>query len=86
MRLFVGALLACGLVGLAREALAQDSGFVERQTKEGQDVRFEDDPLGALPLGTVGNIFDGHRYTRRFELIRPRSTFVPEMLKNVEAL
>jgi hypothetical protein len=86
MRLFVGALLACGLVGLAREAFAQNAGFVERQTREGQDVRFEDDPLGALPPGSVGTIFDGHRYTVRFQLIRPRSTFVPEMLKNVETL
>jgi hypothetical protein len=86
MRLLVGALIACGLVGLAGEALAQDSGFVERRTKDGQDVRFEDDPLGALPLGTVGNIFDGFRYAKRFDLMRPRRTFVPEMLKNIEAL
>jgi hypothetical protein len=83
-----GALLACALVGLASEARAQESwaGFVERQTKGGQDIRFEDDPLGALPLGTVGNVFGGYPPARRLELMRPRQTFVPEMLRAIEAI
>jgi hypothetical protein len=87
MRIFAaGAMLACALVGFARDARAQDPGFAERRTDAGQDIRFEDDPLSGLPLETIGNIFHDFRYTARPALMRPRRTFVPEMLKNVESL
>jgi hypothetical protein len=81
-----GALLACALVALAGQASAQDSSFVEKKTEAGQDIRFKDDPLGALGRDAVGEQITAWHPPRRFDLLRPRSTFVPEMLKSVEAL
>jgi hypothetical protein len=87
MRFLVpGTLLACAVVGLASEARAQDSGFVERQTKSGQDILFDDDPLTALPPSALGTTCRPYLRVRRFDLMRLRPTFVPEMLRSVETL
>jgi len=82
-----GALLACALVALAAPASAQsssDSGYVEKKTEAGQDIRFKDDPIGALGNDPVGAQITAWHPPRRFDLLRPRQTFVPEMLKSVE--
>ncbi|HEY5240955.1 MAG TPA: hypothetical protein VIJ22_05800 [Polyangiaceae bacterium] len=81
-----GALLACALTALASPALAQDSTFVEKKTHDGQDIRFPDDPLSALAGNPIGAQLSGFHPPRRFDLLRPRFTFVPEMLKSVEHL
>jgi len=80
----LAAVLACAFVALASPASAQDSTFVEKKTADGQDVRFTDDPLGAAGLGPVGAQLTGFHPPKRFDLMRPRWTFVPEMLKSVE--
>jgi hypothetical protein len=67
-------------------ALAQDSTFVEKKSADGQDVRFKDDPVSALAGNPVGAQLTGFHPPRRFDLLRPRWTFVPEMLKSVEHL
>jgi len=81
-----GALLTCALIALASPALAQDSTFVEKKSADGQDVRFKDDPVSALAGNPVGEQLTGFHPPRRFDLLRPRWTFVPEMLKSVEHL
>jgi len=81
-----GALLTCALVALVSPALAQDSTFVEKKSADGQDVRFKDDPVSALAGNPVGVQLTGFHPPRRFDLLRPRWTFVPEMLKSVEHL
>ena len=79
-----GALLACALVALAGQASAQDSTYVEKKTSDGQDIRFKDDPVGALGNNPIGAQLSGFHPPKRFDLMRPRFTFVPEMLKSVE--
>jgi hypothetical protein len=78
------ALLAGALVALARPAFAQESTYVEKQSTDGQDIRFKDDPMGAIADTPVGDIFRGFHPAKQFFLMRPRTTFVPEMLKSVE--
>jgi hypothetical protein len=79
-----GVLLACALVALARQANAQDSTYVERKTSDGRDIRFKDDAIGALANDPVGAQLSTWHPPKRFDLMRPRKTFVPEMLKSVE--
>ncbi len=81
-----GALLACAFVALASPALAQESTFVEEKSRDGQDVRFKDDPVSALAGNPIGAQLSGFHPPRRFDLLRPRFTFVPQMLKSVEHL
>jgi hypothetical protein len=88
-----GALLACALVALAGAASAQQpdpqnaqNTFVEKKTSDGQDIRFKDDPIGALGNDPIGAQLTGFHPPRRYDLMRPRTTFVPQMLKTVENL
>jgi hypothetical protein len=74
------------LVLAPAQALAQDSTYKETSSKDGQDIVFKDDALGALAGEPVGTQITGFHPPRRFALIRPRTTFVPQMLKSVEAL
>jgi hypothetical protein len=85
MRTFAcGALLACALVALAGPASAQETGYTEKRTADGQDIRFGDDPLGALGHETIGLQLTGFHPPKRCDLMRPRTTWVPELLKSVE--
>jgi hypothetical protein len=79
-----GALLACAFVALAGQARAQDSTYVEKKTADGQDIRFTDDLVGAPTNDPLGSQFRGFHPPKRFDLMRPRKTFVPEMLKSIE--
>ena len=60
-----------------------ESTFVEKKTADGQDVRFRDDPVSALAGDPIGAQLTGFHPPRRFDLMRPRYTFVPEMLKSI---
>jgi hypothetical protein len=84
--LLCSALFTCTLLGFTRGAYAQDSTYVEHRNADGQDIRFIDDPLDAVGRDTIGAQLTVWRNARRFQLVRPRETFVPEMLKNVETL
>jgi hypothetical protein len=57
---------------------------VERASADGQDVRFKDDPMSALAGNPVGAQLTGFHPPRRFDLMAPRKTWVPELLKSIE--
>jgi hypothetical protein len=88
MRSFAPAVLVVwAFAFVAAEAHAQESGFVERRTSQGQEVSFEDDPMTALTGDPIENMFRvGYPRARRLDLMRPRRSFVTEMLKSVESL
>jgi hypothetical protein len=85
-RVATGALLVGALVALAGTARAQTNTttYVEHKTSDGQDIRFRDDPMKALAGNPVGAQLTGFHPPRRFDLMHPRNTFVPELLKSVE--
>jgi hypothetical protein len=87
MRLFPWcALVGCVVFAFAGDALAQDAGYVEQRTAQGQDVRFVDDPLDGVAHDAIGAQITAWITARRFQLVRPRQNFVPELLRGVEAL
>jgi hypothetical protein len=78
------ALLAGAIVALAKPALAEETTYVETKKDDGQDIRFRDDPMSAIAGNPVGAQLTGFHPPRRFDLMRPRKNFVPELLKSVE--
>lgn len=52
--------------------------------EEGYGYQFEDDPLAAGGFGPNDATIKVRPKAARTTLIRPRTTFVPEMLKSVE--
>jgi hypothetical protein len=87
MRAFAcGVLLASALVALAGPASAQQPPYTETKTADGQDIRFGDDPLGALGHDPIGSQLTGFHPPKRYDLLRPRTTWVPELLKSIEHL
>jgi hypothetical protein len=80
-----GALLACALLVRATTAHAQ-SEYIEQKTPRGPDITFVDDPLQALTGQPIGSQFTGMHPARRFDLMRPRTSFVGAMLKSVQDL
>jgi hypothetical protein len=67
------------LASLGSPALAQDDG-------EGYGYEFEDDPLNAGGFGPNDATIRVRPRAARTTLIRPRTSFVPELLKSVENL
>jgi hypothetical protein len=67
-------------------ALADDSTYVEKQTGADQNVTFKDDPLAAGGFGPGDVRIHVWPSPKRVMLLRPRTQFVTEMLKSVEAL
>ena len=65
-------------------AFAQD--IKTEDTKEGYGYTFDDDPLAAGGFGPNDATIRVRPRAARTTLIRPRTTFVPEMLKSVENL
>ena len=53
---------------------------------EDQYYRFDDDLLGAEGLDTKAALIKVRRPQPRVTLIRPRASFVPELLKTVEQI
>jgi hypothetical protein len=75
--------VAClGVLLFATEALAQGKGKKE----EGYGYDFSDDPLNAGGFGPHDATIRVRPGPVRTTLIRPRTSFVPEMLKSVENL
>jgi hypothetical protein len=78
-------LLVGALVATAGTARAQTQAtYVEQKTSDRQDIRFRDDPMTALAGNPVGAQLSGFHPPKRFDLMHPRKTFVPELLKSVE--
>lgn len=76
---------ACTLL-VASSVFAQDKGVATTDTKEGYGYNFTDDPLSAGGFGPNDATIRVRPGPVRTTLIRPRTSFVPEMLKSVENL
>ena len=78
--------VAIGVAALATSglALAQDKGGGDKG--EGYGYEFDDDPLSAGGFGPNDATIRVRPRAARTTLIRPRTSFVPEMLKSVENL
>ena len=89
LRLRVVALAAgVSVFMLASAAFAQGvkdiEGGGDKGGDEGYGYQFEDDPLAAGGFGPNDATIKVRPKAARTTLIRPRTTFVPEMLKSVE--
>jgi hypothetical protein len=59
--------------------------YDDKQAQSGdQTVKFCDDPMQAAGLGPMGDTLVVRPTAARMNLLRPRTQFVPEMLKSVE--
>jgi hypothetical protein len=76
-------LVALAGLTVAGSAAAQAEGGADG---EGYGYEFEDDPLNAGGFGPNDATIRVRPKAARTTLIRPRTTFVPEMLKSVENL
>jgi len=76
----LGAFLSVSM--LVSAAFAQ--GVKETSEGEGYGYQFEDDPLAAGGFGPNDATIKVRPKAARTTLIRPRTSFVPEMLKSVE--
>jgi len=71
-------------LAIASEAMAQ--GAAGKKKEEGYGYEFSDDPLAAGGFGPNDATIRVRPGPVRTTLIRPRTSFVPEMLKSVEHL
>lgn len=76
-----GLVTALAVVLVSSIALAQD-----KKKDEGYGYEFSDDPLSAGGFGPSDATIRVRPGPVRTTLIRPRTSFVPEMLKSVENL
>ena len=67
-------------------ALADGNGYTENNVGKDQNVTFKDDPLAAGGFGPGDIHIRVIGSPKRVVLLRPRTQFVTEMLKSVEAL
>jgi hypothetical protein len=81
----LAAILACGgmVVLVAPTAFAQDITETKEDTGD-YGYEFDDDPLNAGGFGPNDATIKVRARAARTTLIRPRTSFVPEMLKSVE--
>ena len=79
----VSVAVGCAVMLLSASAFAQVSS---EDTDEGYGYTFDDDPLAAGGFGPNDATIRVRARAARTTLIRPRTSFVPEMLKSVENL
>jgi len=79
------AVAAIGVLLFATEALAQGKAGGGKK-EDGYGYEFSDDPLNAGGFGPNDATIRVRPGPIRTTLIRPRTSFVPEMLKSVENL
>lgn len=79
----LGVLAALTISSLAS---ADDSTYVDKTTKDGQDITFKDDPLSAPGFDAGISVIKIRPSAVRMALLRPRTQFVTEMIKSVENL
>jgi hypothetical protein len=78
-----------GLAAFAAVVLAVSAASAQKESAggdEGYGYEFDDDPLNAGGFGPNDATIRVRPRAARTTLIRPRTSFVPEMLKSVEAL
>ena len=79
---FVALSIGVAAFALSSAAMAQDAK--DAKGGEGYGYEFSDDPLNAGGFGPNDATIKVRPRAARTTLIRPRTTFVPEMLKSVE--
>jgi len=81
-------LAVCGSLGAALLFVAGLSSAQVKESKsdDGYGYQFDDDPLNAGGFGPNDATIRVRARAARTTLIRPRISFVPEMLKSVENL
>jgi hypothetical protein len=82
----VAGAVAVALALSASVASAQQKEITESKTDDGYGYSFDDDPLNAGGFGPNDATIRVRARAARTTLIRPRTSFVPEMLKSVENL
>ncbi len=90
-RFMVAVVVGVGSMALASSAFAQGKGAAAPAAgggakDEGYSYTFTDDPLSAGGFGPNDATIRVRPNAVRNTLIRPRTSFVPEMLKSVENL
>jgi hypothetical protein len=89
-RFVLSVLVTGGALVISQVAFAQAAGgggdIKTTDTKEGYGYNFTDDPLSAGGFGPNDATIRVRPGPVRTTLIRPRTSFVPEMLKSVENL
>jgi len=82
----LGGFVAAALSTAASPSRAQDVANTKAETQGQGDYgyKFEDDPLSAGGFGPADATIRVRPGPVRTTLIRPRTSFVPEMLKSVE--
>jgi hypothetical protein len=82
----IGLLAGLSVFMLAAGVLAQEEGVKAGDDKggEGYGYEFDDDPLSAGGFGPNDATIKVRPKAARTTLIRPRTHFIPEMLKSVE--
>ena len=90
-RLALGGSIVASLLLLSAQSFAQDAAGAGAAGAGGGDkgngdygYKFEDDPLSAGGFGPADATIRVRPGPVRTTLIRPRTSFVPEMLKSVE--
>lgn len=79
-------LAGLGVTFVSFDASAQDAGVKSSDQEGGYGYEFSDDPLSAGGFGPTDATIRVRPGPVRTTLIRPRTSFVPEMLKSVENL
>lgn len=76
------------VVAFSSSAMAQEKGVKETAGGggDGYGYEFDDDPLNAGGFGPNDATIRVRPKAMRTTLIRPRTSFIPEMLKSVENL
>lgn len=82
----LGAALLAGMGVLLAASFALAQGKAAGKKDEGYGYEFSDDPLNAGGFGPNDATIRVRPGPVRTTLIRPRTSFVPEMLKSVENL
>jgi hypothetical protein len=83
-RFVVGVAVGCAAFLVSTAAFAQVTK--SEDNPEGYGYTFDDDPLAAGGFGPNDATIRVRARAARTTLIRPRTSFVPEMLKSVENL
>jgi hypothetical protein len=89
-RMGVGRVVLAFGVGMAlsltTKVASAQTAIQESKTDDGYGYSFDDDPLNAGGFGPNDATIRVRARAARTTLIRPRTSFVPEMLKSVENL
>lgn len=85
-KLAISLLTGTLVLGVSATASAQGAEVTESEGEDGYGYEFDDDPLTAGGFGPNDARIRVRRGAQRATLIRPRTHFIPELLKSVENL